>query len=267
MHDDPTENKPTGQADPIASARRDLQKALPRRFYRSVAAAAKSGQFVVTLDHRTALTPARQPIAVPTLRLAEALASEWAAQAEFIEPSTMPLTRLVNAAVDGVARESVAIIADIAKYGESDLLFYRAEGPEKLVAAQARAWDPILAASEARLAVRFVRGKGVVFVDQPTAAKAAVRRAVEAAGAGSHGHLRLAALHVMTTLTGSVLIALALAAGETSLAEAWAVAHVDEDYQMSLWGKDQEAVARQALRFEDIAAADRVWRLADTSFS
>jgi chaperone required for assembly of F1-ATPase len=267
MHDDPIKNKPASQAGPVALARRDLQKALPRRFYRSVAAAAKGGQFVVTLDEQAALTPAKRPLAVPTLPLAEALAAEWAAQAEFIDPSTMPLTRLVNAAVDGVAREASAIIADIAKYGESDLLFYRAEGPEKLVVAQARAWDSILAASEVRLAVRFVCGQGVVFVDQPAAAKAAVRWAVEAAAAGTDGHFRLAALHVMTTLTGSVLIALAIAAGETSLAQAWAAAHVDEDFQMSLWGEDQEAMAKRARRFEEMAAAARLWRLANSSFA
>jgi chaperone required for assembly of F1-ATPase len=265
MHDDPIKQSAAEPIDPFALARRDLRKALPRRFYKSAAAAAKDGQFVLLLDGRPALTPAKTVLSLPTRGLAEAVAVEWAAQVEFIDPATMPLTRLANVALDGVRREAAAVVAEIAKYGDSDLLCYRAEAPEALVRAQASAWDPILAANEARLDVRFRWGQGVVFVDQPAPAKAAVRAAVAAVQAETFGHFRLAALHVMTSLTGSALIALALGAGDIDLAEAWAAAHVDDDFQIGLWGEDDEATARQARRFAEMAAAVRLWRLVDPS--
>lgn len=258
--------KQSAPVDPFALARRDLKKALPRRFYKAVAVAVRDGQFVVTLDGRPALTPAKATMLVPRRDLAEALASEWRAQTELLEPATMPLTRLTNVAIDGVAAQAPALVAEIAKYGESDLLFYRADAPEALVAIQAGIWDPILAASEARLAARFALGRGIIFVEQSAEAKAAVLAAVDAVREADFGHFRLAALHVMTALTGSVLLALALGAGEVDLAQAWAAAHVDEDFQIRLWGEDEEAMARRQRRFEEIEAATRLWRfLADPS--
>jgi len=261
MHDDPMRESAESATDPFALARRDLQKSLPRRFYKSVGIEAKDGEFALILDGRPVKTPAKAPLALPTRSLAEAVAAEWSAQVEIIDPTRMPLTRLVNVALDGVAAELAGVAAEIAKYGESDLLCYRAEGPEKLVRAQAEAWDPILAASESRLNARFICSAGIVFVEQPLATRDAVRRAVEAVGAGPSGHFRLAALHVTTALSGSVLLALALAAGEMKLAEVWSAAHVDEDFQMRLWGQDQEAMARRASRFEEMAAAELLWRL------
>lgn len=261
MHDDPAEPTGDGAHDPVALARRPQQQSLPQRFYTEVGIEASGDLFAVTLDGRPVRTPAKAPLALPGLALAEAVAAEWAAQDAFIDPRRMPLTRLANVAIDGVAQEGAAVAAEIARYGASDLLFYRADAPEKLVRAQARAWDPVLAASEARLGARFVCGEGIVFVEQPAKATAAVNAAVEAVRAGRHGHFRLAALHVMTALTGSVLLALAVGAGEIGLAEAWAAAHVDEDYQMDLWGRDAEAMARRAQRFEEMATAVQVWEL------
>ncbi|MGO9004841.1 MAG: ATP12 family chaperone protein [Beijerinckiaceae bacterium] len=261
MRDDSAKHGQASPSDPVALARRNLAKSLPRRFYKSVGVEARGNQFIVTLDERPAKTPAKATLALPTRAPAEAVAAEWRAQVELIDPTTMPLTRLVNVALDGVAREPVAIVAAISKYGDSDLLCYRAVGPEKLVKAQADAWDPILAASEARLDARFLCGQGIVFVEQPARTKEAVRAAVRAVQAQAFGHFGLTALHVMTALTGSVLIALAVAAGEMSVTEAWAAAHVDEDFQIGLWGEDPEATARRARRFEEMAAAARLWRL------
>ncbi|MGP0058123.1 MAG: ATP12 family chaperone protein [Beijerinckiaceae bacterium] len=261
MHDDPTKLGQSSPNDPVALARRDLTKPLPRRFYKAVGVEARGDQFILALDGRPVRTPAKTNLALPTRALAEAVAAEWRVQVEFIDPSTMPLTRLVNVALDGVAREPNAIVAEIAKYGNSDLLCYRADGPEKLLKAQAEAWDPILAASEARLGARFVCGEGIVFVEQPARTKEAVHAALAAVQAQPFGHFGLAALHVMTALTGSVLIALAIAAGETSVETAWAAAHVDENFQMDLWGEDPEAMAKRARRFEEMAAAALLWRL------
>lgn len=261
MRDDPAKQDQPSPIDPVALARRDQIKPLPRRSYKSVTIEPQADRFVLMLDGRPATTPAKDILALPTRALAEAVAAEWAVQADVVNPATMPLTRLVNVALDGVAREPSVIVAEIAKYGNSDLLCYRADGPESLVKAQAALWDPILAASEARLDARFLCSEGVVFIDQPARTKQALQAAVEAVQAQMFGHFKLAALHVMTALTGSVLIALAVAAGETSIEAAWAAAHVDEDYQIGLWGEDQEAMARRAHRYEEMTTAALLWRL------
>lgn len=263
MHDDTPENTASAPPDPFALARRDLQKSLPRRIYKTVSVTAQDREFLVTLDGRPARTPAKARLAAPTEALAQVLAAEWAAQGEVVDPATMPLTRLVNVAIDAVPRGTAAVAAEIAKYGASDLLCYRTEEPQALAHAQSKAWDPILIASEARLAAHFRCGTGIMFIEQSAQAKEAVQTAVAAVAAGQNSHFRLAALHVMTTLTGSVLLALAVGAGETGPAEAWAAAHVDEDFQMQLWGKDSQAMARRAARWHEMAAAELLWRLTD----
>jgi chaperone required for assembly of F1-ATPase len=251
---------PGAPIDPVALARRDL-KSLPRRFYQEVAVAQQGDGFAILLDQRPARTPAKAVLLLPSHALAEAVAEEWKSQGDVIDPKSMPLTRLANVAIDGIAHTSDPVIAEIAKYGESDLICYRAEGPDKLVKAEDDAWNPILAASEARIGARFLLVAGITFAQQPERTIEAVHSAVTLAAAGPAGHFRLAALHVMTALTGSVLVALAIGAGETSLDEAWAAAHVDEDFQISLWGEDQQAKARRAQRFEEMRAAVLLWNL------
>ena len=187
--------------------------------------------------------------------LAEALAAEWRAQGEIIEPDTMPLTRLVNSALDGVARAMEATIEEVAKFAETDLVCYRASQPATLVAAQAAAWDPMLAFARGALGSRLICAEGVMYVEQPQDARFAVRGAVETEATGASGALRLAALSVMTSLTGSVLLALAVARGRLDAAEAWRAAHVDEDHQLVIWGHDAEAAARRAQRWRDMEAA------------
>ena len=241
--------------DPIAMARRDLKKVLPRRFYNEVATAPAGGGFGLLLDGKPVRTPAKALLALPTQILAEAVADEWRAQAELIEPDTMPLTKLANTAIDGVARNLEATIAEVAKFAETDLVCYRAGTPDALVAAQAAQWDPILDFARDTLGARFILSEGIVYVEQPTASRLALRQAVEGIAFGEAGALRLAALSVMTSLTGSVLAALAVAQGAMTADAAWAAAHVDEDFQARMWGADAEATARRERRWADMKAA------------
>jgi chaperone required for assembly of F1-ATPase len=228
----------------------------PKRFYRSASADGAPPTCRVLLDGRPVRTPARREMAVPTRPLAEALAAEWEAQGERVDPATMPLTRLVNSALDGVTGRQRDVRAEIAKYAASDLLCYRAEGPAELVRRQADAWDPVLAWAREALGARLVLGQGIVPVAQPRAATAAVERALAELDA-----FGLAAHHVMTTLMGSALLTLAHARGRLTAEEAWAAAHVDEDWQIGQWGEDAEAEARRDRRWAEMQAASRMLAL------
>ncbi|WP_132255098.1 ATP12 family chaperone protein [Methylobacterium segetis] len=244
--------------DPMRAARGPA-KPLPKRFYREAGFAEAEGGFRLTLDGRPANTPARNPLSVPSRDLAEAIAAEWQAQDEIIDPARMPVTRLVNTAIDGVAPRRDAVIDDLAAYAGTDLLAYRAESPERLVAAQGAAWDPVLDWAREALGARLILSEGVMHVTQPEETVAALRGAIQAA----RGPFRLAALHTMTTLTGSLLLALAVLNGRLTPEEAWAAAHVDESYQASVWGRDAEAEARLSARRAEFDAAARVAALAE----
>jgi chaperone required for assembly of F1-ATPase len=241
--------------DPTEAARRPQRPAVKRRFYKSVGLASDADGYAIELDGRPVKTPARRPLAVPTRPLGEAIAAEWEAQAEVIDPARMPLTRLANTIIDGVAAAAPEIVAEIEKYLGSDLVFYRAEAPAALVARQARLWDPILDFAREALGANFVTQQGVRFVAQPAAAVAAARRAVP------ENPWRLGAVHVITTLTGSALIGLAVAAGALTPEDAWTSAHVDEDWNMEHWGRDAIALERRAIRFAEMQAAAIVLRL------
>jgi chaperone required for assembly of F1-ATPase len=241
--------------DPVEAARRALRPPLRRRFYGKVEVGATAEGFAVLLDGRPVRTPARRTLAAPTPALAEALAAEWQAQTETIDPATMPLTRLANTILDGVAVAPGPVAAEIAKYLASDLLFYRSERPPGLLARQAAAWDPVLAWAHDALGARFVVGAGVSHVPQPEAALAAARAMLPA------DPWHLGALHTVTTLTGSALLALALAARRLSVAEAWAVAHVDEDWNLEQWGRDEIALRIRDFRFAEMQAAAQVLAL------
>lgn len=256
---------PAGMAapliDPIAMARRDLQKTLPKRFYKEARAAERNGAFALLLDGRAAKTPTRNVLALPTLAAAQALAEEWARQDQFIDPTAMPLTRMANSAIDGVAQAIDMTTADIAKYGASDLVCYRAGEPESLAKAQAALWDKVLDYAREKLGARLICAEGVNYVEQPGSARRAILAAVQRiAGTGAAAPFALAALHVMTTLTGSALLALAVADGMLTPEEAWRAAHVDEDHQMKVWGADDEALARRARRWTEMEAAAQLLR-------
>lgn len=250
-----------GGVDPFAMARRDLKKALPRRFWTTTGVGAREGGFGIDLDGRPARTPGQALIVVPNRALAEALVAEWDAQTAEIDPQAMPLTRIVGTAIDGDATSVAAMVDQAAKFAQTDLVCYRAAGPEALVAAQAAAWDPILAFAATELGARFVCAEGVMYQAQPEGAEEAVRAATANLAAGPAGALRVTAFGLMTSLLGSVLLAHAVVRGQLTVEAAWAAAHVDEDHQMAFWGADAEALARRDARGREMAAAAMVFRL------
>jgi len=228
---------------------------LPKRFYTDVAVApGEGGGFTVLLDGRTLRTPLRRHLIVPNQRLADILAAEWAAQGEKIDPSTMPLTRLASTVIDGVADGTAAVRADLAGYVETDMLYYRAGYPDRLVERQRALWDPVLAFAETRLGGRFQLAEGVMHVAQAPQVIAAFRAWIDSV----EHPFAVAALHQMTTLTGSALLPFAFAEGHLDLDATWTAAHLDEDWNIELWGTDAEAEARRASRFADMRTAAEV---------
>jgi chaperone required for assembly of F1-ATPase len=241
--------------NPMRAAQRLARSELPKRFYAAATVAPAEGGFAILLDGRAVKTPAKRPLVVASRGIAEALAAEWQAQRERIDPGTMPLTRIVNAAIDRVAEEMPAVRASIVSHAGSDLICYRAEGPEGLVKAQEAAWGPLVAFARDDLGARLILAEGIVHARQSEAALAAVDRALE-----PYDPVALAAIHTITTLTGSAVIAVAVARGRLTPEAAWAAAHVDEDWQMSLWGRDEMALAHRAARFNEMAAAGLILR-------
>ncbi|MBB4195100.1 chaperone required for assembly of F1-ATPase [Rhizobium aethiopicum] len=241
--------------DPIRRAQIQMKKPLPKRFYTDVAVAEDEGSFAITLDGKSVRTPARQVLAVPTEALAQLVAAEWRRQGEEIDPVTMPVTRLVNTALDGVATNTQAIFEDILRFSSSDLICYRADGPELLVERQRERWDPIIDWAAHDLGARFILVEGVMPHEQPREATAAFAVTL----ARHQSPMALAALHTITTLTGSAILALALAEGRVMVEEAWSLAHLDEDWTIEHWGRDEEAEERRAKRFAEFKAAADVF--------
>ena len=220
-----------------------------KRFWTDVAIDADR---VVTLDGRPVRTPARVPLALPTAALAELVAAEWRAVPDRIDPRAMPLTGLANAAIDRIALDPAAFAAGLAAYGDSDLLYYRAESPDPLIARQVAAWDPWLDWARTRYDVHFETTAGIVHCAQPPATLARLADAVTALDA-----FRLAGLSPMVTITGSLILALALIERAGDPDTLWAAAHVDEAWQTELWGEDTlatQALANKRREFDAAAA-------------
>lgn len=210
-------------------------------------------QRVVHLDGKPVRTPGRVPLALPTAALAEAVADEWRAVTDEIDPRAMPLTGLANAAIDRIAPDPALFAAGLATYGESDLLCYRAAGPDDLVARQAAAWDPLLDWARARYDVHIVVATGILHVAQPPPTIARLAEAIAARGA-----FALAALAPIVTIGGSLIAALALAEQAADAAPIWAAITLDEDYQAERWGRDPLAEAGIAARRRDFDAGARL---------
>jgi chaperone required for assembly of F1-ATPase len=245
-------------ANPMEAARRNMRTPMRKRFYKT--ASIGDGNTLL-LDGRPVKTPARRPLAAPQPQLAQLVAAEWNAQGEQIDPAAMPLTRLANVIIDGVADAPDAVRGEIESYLGSDLLFYRADAPEGLVARQAALWDPLLDFARNEFDARFVLAQGVVHQTQPREAVEAAASAIPR-GPGLEGIWRLGAVAAITTLTGSALIALALARGALTADDAWTAAHVDEDWNMATWGKDDELLTRRSARRAEFDAAALVLKLA-----
>lgn len=237
--------------DPIRRAQIQMRTPLPKRFYKDVTVAEGEGGFVVKLDGKAVRTPGKALLVLPVESAAQLVAKEFDAQGETLDLASMPVYRLVNTAIDGVASDPQAVVEDILRYSSSDLLCYRADGPDTLVQRQNEAWDPVLDWARAVLGARLLLAEGVIHIEQP-------REAIAALGVHLNQRaqpLRLAALHVITSMTGSALLALAVDFGELDAETAWNAAHVDEDFQAEQWGQDAEALARRAHRKRDMMAA------------
>jgi chaperone required for assembly of F1-ATPase len=234
-----------------------LRPPLPKRFYSEVSVRQEpSGEFAILLDGRPLRTPKKLPLLVPTRALADAIASEWAAQTERIDPASMPLSKIAITTIDGVVQTMPEVAADIVRFAGSDLLCYRAEAPAALGELQSMAWDPTLRWIEAETGARFLLAVGVMPVTQSPEALASFARLLT-----PYGPFALACMHVMTTLTGSAFLALAVAKRRMPVAEAWAAAHLDEDWQIARWGIDVEAADRRERRGAEMQSAGQFLEL------
>ena len=238
--------------DPRESSRQSSAAPKRRRFYKDVGVAESEGGFTVTLDGKPIRTPSQVIVTIPVRDLAETIAAEWDAQQDIIDPLTMPLTRLANSIVQGVVGRADLVVDDIAKYFGSDLLFYHAEFPEALAAKQGEHWDPVLRWAADDLGAHFILAQGIMPVRQPEQAIANARARLPG------DPWRIGALHVVTTITGSALLALALHEAACDADAVWAAAHVDEDWNASQWGIDEEVASRRAARRRDFDAAVKV---------
>lgn len=221
-----------------------------KRFYTEAETVEADGGFGIALDGRPVRTPGRAALAVPTRALGAALADEWMAQGDTIDPRAMPLTGLANAAIDRIAPDMAGFAAGLAAYGESDLLCYRADAPAPLVARQAEAWDPLLDWAARRYDVAFVVTAGIVHAPQ---APAAIERLAVATAA--RGPYALAGLSPLVTISGSLVAALALAEGAFGVEEVWTRVTVDEAWQAEQWGEDTLAAAALAARRAEFMSA------------
>ncbi|SHL77779.1 Chaperone required for the assembly of the F1-ATPase [Bradyrhizobium lablabi] len=240
--------------DPEEAVRRTMRSPRRKRFYAKAGVVDAPDGFAITLDDKPIRAPSGRPLVAPVRAIADAIVAEWDAQPELINPLTMPMTRFANSVVDAVVDRVDAVKEDIAKYFQSDLLFYRAGHPDGLVAREAALWDPPLFWAAEALGAHFILAEGIVHVRQPETAVAAARAALP------DDPWRVAALHVITTLTGSALLALALLRGVLDADQVWAAAHVDEDWNIKKWGVDEEVAARRAARLVDFQAAATILR-------
>lgn len=226
-----------------------------KRFYKDVTIDGRT----IRLDGKTLKTPRGAELALPTAALAEAVAQEWRAQEDEIVPARMPLTKLANTAIDGVASRREEVIGEIAAFARHDHLCYRTDAPAELVRRQNDAWDPLLDWAAERYGAPLHTAHGVTSIAQPEASLSALRGAVEA-----FDDFALAALHVEASILGSLVLALAIAGGRVGAKEAFAISHVDERYQAEKWGLDSEAEARTRLLEAELDWAARFMDLSRT---
>lgn len=208
----------------------------PKRFWKTAEVVERPTGFSVTLDGRAVKTPSKAALDVPTRAMAQAIAAEWDAQGEKINPLTMPVTRSANSAIDKVMHQHGEVAEMLAAYGDSDLLCYRAETPMELNQREAAAWDPILDWAAEALDARLTPRIGIVHVPQDPAALDRLRARVHAMTP-----FELAGFHDLVSLTGSLVLAFAATQQYLSATEIWAISRIDETWQEEQWGVDEEA--------------------------
>ena len=221
-----------------------------KRVYKEARAEPSGDGFTITLDGRAIRTPGRAPVVLPVLALAEAVAGEWAAQEDEVRPLAMPLMGLACTAIDIVVPRRAAVVAEIADYGATDLLCYRAEHPPTLVERQAALWQPLLDWAATQFGAPLTTTASALAVAQPEDSLAALDRAVEA-----HDDLALAALAAAVKAAGSLVIGLALSHGRLDPEGAFEAAELHESAQIEAWGEDPEATRRRAAVLNDLRAA------------
>jgi len=224
-----------------------------KRFWQTVDVTPDGG---IALDGKPVRTPGRAPLQLPTRALADAVADEWRAVDDAIDPRAMPLTGLANAAIDRIATDPATFAAGLAAYAESDLLCYRAESPAELVARQAAAWDPLLDWARETFGVAFVVTTGIIHRPQPPETLARLGGAVAA-----YPPFALAALSPVVTISGSLVAALALAERAADPEAVWLASELDADWQAEQWGEDDLAAPARQARRRDYEAGVRMLEL------
>lgn len=227
-----------------------------KRFWKETATVSVDGGYAIALDGRQVKTPAKAALVVPTAEMAAAVAQEWDAQTGKIDPMTMPVTRGANAAIDKVAVQKDEVVAMLGAYGDSDLLCYRAAGPQELVSLQAQQWDPLLDWTAKVFGVRLQTAHGVMHFPQDPDGQ--VRLTAEL---HNMSPFHLAAAHDLISLSGSLVIALAVTHGRLSAPEAWALSRVDEEWQITQWGEDDDARALEQIKAKAFANAARFYAM------
>jgi len=225
-----------------------------KRFWKQVSVAESDGGFAVELDGRRVKTPAKAPLAVPTRRMADAIAAEWDAQTESVDPGTMPCTRSANAAIDKVTHQHSEVADMLAEYGDSDLLCYRADTPAELTLRQAREWDPALDWAAEALGARLQPRAGVLHQPQDPAALEILRGKVHAMTP-----FQLAAFHDLVGISGSLVLGFAAALGWRGADEIWQLSRLDERWQEEQWGVDEEAQAAAEVKRQEFLHAKRFY--------
>lgn len=227
-----------------------------KRFYKQASAVEAGDGFGVELDGKALKSPAKAPLIVPTRPLAEAVAAEWQAQDEKIAADTMPLMSFVSTAIDRVIPQHQAVAAEITAYAGSDLLCYRAAYPAELVEEQGQKWQPLLDWASLRFDVPFAVTSGIMPISQSGATLMILGKHV-----AGYDSFRLAGLHTLTTVYGSLVLALAAVEGEVNMQEAFQLSQIDEEHQAEKWGRDEEAQARRDRLKREIEATDRYFAL------
>lgn len=230
-----------------------------KRFWKTATAAPRDDGYGVLLDERAVNTPNKTPLIVPTLTMAEAIAAEWDAQSEKIDPLTMPVTRGANSAIDKVLPQQAEVVGLLADYGGTDLLCYRAAGPSELIAIQAAKWDPVLDWAAKEFGSRLNVGEGVMHIAQDPGLLANLHAEV-----ASFDNFALAGVHDLIGISGSLILALGVTRGALPAEDAWMLSRVDEHWQAEQWGDDEEASAHEALKRAAFMDAARFYFLSFT---
>ncbi|NNK78188.1 MAG: ATPase [Litoreibacter sp.] len=228
-----------------------------KRFWSEAKAVPEDDGFAVHLDDRLVRTPAKSALLLPTEAMAQAIVSEWDAQEGKIDPSTMPVTRSANAAIDKVTPQFEEVVTLIAAYGDSDLLCYRADSPQGLVQRQAEGWNPLLDWANRRFDVSLSARSGVMHVAQPAVTLEKLHDEVAALDP-----FQLTAFHDLVSLSGSLVIGLAAIRDYAEIAALWDLSRIDEFWQESQWGADEEATEQALMKRDAFLHADKFFRLA-----